>query len=84
MQIYYIIQKDGKWAELPRQNFEVNPEKDFEVKLKRGNWNKRTIVGFRLNPGATAGIEAEIDYISFTGIPNKAKAVDAREKLTTT
>ena len=76
MQIYYIIQKDGKWAELPRQN--------FEVKLKRGNWNKRTIVGFRLNPGATAGIEAEIDYISFTGSPNKGKAVDARKKRTTT
>ena len=51
MQIYYTIQKDGKWAELPRQNFEVNPEKDFEVKLERGNWNKRTIVGFRIDPG---------------------------------
>ena len=84
MQIYYIIQKDGKWAEFTRQNFEVNSEKEFEVKLKRGNWNKRTIVGFRLNPGATAGIEAEIDYISFTGSPNKGKAVDARKKRTTT
>ena len=54
------------------------------MKLERGDWNKRTVVGFRIDPGTAAGIEAEIDYISFTGIPNKAKAVDAREKLTTT
>ena len=86
-QVYYITQKDGKWAELQRQNFEVNAEKDFEdieVKLERGDWNKRTVVGFRIDPGTAAGIEAEIDYISFTGIPNKANTVDAREKLTTT
>jgi hypothetical protein len=84
---HYITQKDGKWAELQRQNFEVNAEKDFEdieVKLERGDWNKRTVVGFRIDPGTAAGIEAEIDYISFTGIPNKANTVDAREKLTTT
>ncbi len=86
-QIYYITEADGGWAELQRQNFEVAAVDDFEdieVKLERGGWNERTVVGFRIDPGTAGGIEAEIDYISFNGNPNEAEAVDPKAKLTTT
>ena len=86
-QVYYITETDGGWAELQRQNFDVNAVDDFEdieVKLERGGWNERTVVGFRIDPGTAGNIEAEIDYISFTGIPGAELATDAKGKAATT
>lgn len=86
-QVYYITEADLGWAELQRQNFDVNAVDDFEdieVKLERGGWNERTIIGFRIDPGTAGNIEAEIDYISFTGIPGATLAVNPKGKAATT
>ena len=85
-QVYYITEADLGWAELQRQNFDVNAVDDFEdieVKLERGGWNERTIIGFRIDPGTAGNIEAEIDYISFTGIPGATLAVNPKGKAAT-
>ena len=71
---------------MQRQNFDVNAVDDFEdieVKLERGGWNERTIIGFRIDPGTAGNIEAEIDYISFTGIPGATLAVNPKGKAAT-
>jgi len=78
-QIYYVTTKDGAWGEVMRQNFDVAMAADFqdiEVVLERGGWQDSDIKGFRIDPGTAAGVKAEIDYISFVGRPEGAKAVD--------
>ena len=85
-QVYYVTDADGAWGEVQRQNFDVNAVDDFEdieVLLERGGWNLNTVLRFRIDPGTAAGIESEIDYISFTGPPNVPQAVEAKGKLST-
>lgn len=72
------------WGEAQRQNYTVEATgkfEDLEVPVTRGGWNERTIVGFRIDPGTAANIEAEIDYISFTGIPGEEATVKPVGKL---
>ncbi len=88
-QIYYITEEDGNYAEAQRQNFQVNVSDDFEdleFVMERGGWQERIITGFRLDPGAIANIEAEIDYLSLRGVPDDLahKAVEYNEKLAIT
>lgn len=87
-QIYYITDQDGAYSERQRQNFLVNTSDDFvdlQFKMTEGGWQEEEIRGFRLDPGISAGVEAEIDYISLRGVPGKAKSVvQYKEKLTTT
>lgn len=71
-QIYYVLVDDLDWGEAKRQGFEVQGGADFqdiEVVLERGGWQNGYIKVFRIDPGATAGVAAAIDYISFTGPP---------------
>lgn len=87
-QIYYITDQDGTYSERQRQNFLVNTSDDFvdlQFKMTEGGWQEEEIRGFRLDPGISAGVEAEIDYISLRGVPGKPKSVvQYKEKLTTT
>jgi hypothetical protein len=58
-------------------NFEVQDTDDFvdlKFVMERGEWQKRTITGFRIDPGVSEGIEAEIDYISLKGAPTSVEA----------
>lgn len=77
-QIYYFSKQEQGWNENQRQNYQVNSVDDFEdieVELTRGGWNERDGIRFRIDPGTAQGVEAEIDYISFTGSPNPDQAV---------
>ncbi len=68
----YVLVDDLDWGEAKRQGFEVQGGADFqdiEVVLERGGWQDGHIKVFRIDPGATAGVTAAIDYISFTGPP---------------
>jgi hypothetical protein len=75
-QIYYITAEEGGWSENQRQNFDVEATGDFvdlEVVMERGGWQERTLTAFRIDPGTSEGIEAEIDYISLIGVPAAVK-----------
>ena len=77
-QVYYYSNQEPAWNENQRQNYDVNSVDDFEdieVEITRGDWQKRDGIRFRIDPGTAQGVEAEIDYISFTGSPNPIKAV---------
>lgn len=83
-QIYYITEEDGAWAEAQRQNYTVEATggfEDLEIPITRGGWNERTVVRFRIDPGTQANIEAEIDYISFVGVPGGESPVEPSGKL---
>jgi len=85
-QIYYISKEDMSWAEAQHQNFTVEATgkfEDLQIPVTQGGWNKKTIVRFRIDPGTAANIEAEIDYISFTGVPGGKSPVEPNEKLST-
>jgi hypothetical protein len=85
-QVYYVTMGDLAWGEVMRQNFDIPAGDDFqdiEVVLERGGWQDDDVKIFRIDAGTAAGVAAEIDYISFTGPPAGAKAVDAHEKLAT-
>lgn len=82
-QVYYVTQEETGWAETQRQNFDMEATGDFvdlEFVMERGGWQERTVTGFRIDPGVSAGVEAEIDYISLKGAPT---AVEAKGKITT-
>lgn len=84
-QVYYSTEEETGWSENQRQNFEVEATGDFvdlEFVMERGGWQERTVIGFRIDPGTSEGIEAEIDYISLRGVP-KTTAVEASGKITT-
>lgn len=85
-QIYYVTMGNLAWGEVMRQNVDIPAGADFqdvEVVLERGGWQDDDVKVFRIDPGTAAGVVAEIDYISFTGPPDGAKAVDAHAKLAT-
>jgi hypothetical protein len=82
-QVYYITEEEAGWSENQRQNFEVEATGDFvslEFVMERGGWQERTVTSFRIDPGVSEGVEAEIDYISLVGPPT---AVKAKGKLAT-
>ena len=87
-QVYYITNEDGVYSERQRQNFEVSKSDDFldlEFVMENGGWQDEMIIGFRLDPGTAAGVEAEIDYISLRGVPEGVhKAVEYGGKLAAT
>lgn len=87
-QIYYYTKEDPSYSENQRQNFQVDASDDFldlEFEMTQGGWQDRTIRGFRLDPGTMAGVEAEIDYLSFLGpASGKPKAVEYKSKLAIT
>lgn len=86
-QIYYITQEDAAWAEVQRQNFmvdSVDEFQDMEIVLERGGWQDHLVTNFRIDPGTAAGVESEIDYISFLGIPGGVQSVNPQSKLSTT
>jgi len=83
-QIYYYSNEEPAWNENQRQNFDVNSVDDFEdieVEMTRGGWDKRHGIRFRIDPGTSQGIEAEIDYISLVGPPEGEQAVEPGGKL---
>jgi hypothetical protein len=85
-QVYYVTVGDLGWGEVMRQNFDVPAGVDFqdiEVVLERGGWQDDDVKIFRIDAGTAAGVIAEIDYISFTGPPEGAQAVDPTAKLAT-
>ncbi|MFQ6039834.1 MAG: hypothetical protein ACE5PV_03175 [Candidatus Poribacteria bacterium] len=82
-QVYYVTEEETGWAETQRQNFEVEATDDFvdlEFVMERGGWQERTVTGFRIDPGVSEGVEAEIDYISLKGAPT---AVETNGKIAT-
>jgi hypothetical protein len=88
-QIYYMTKEDPTYTENQHQNIQIDSVdefKDFEFKMIEGGWNKKTIKGFRLDPGTASGVEAEIDYLSLRGVPAGVKkaAVDSNDKLAIT
>jgi hypothetical protein len=87
-QIYWASKEDTNWSEAQHQDFDVNAVDEFqdiEVEITAGNWQKKTILRFRIDPGTSPGVEAEIDYISFKGpvSTGKPRAVDPQAKLAT-
>lgn len=84
-QVYYITEQDGAYSERQRDNFQVAATDDFqdlEFEMKTGGWQEEVITGFRLDPGTIAGVIAEIDYLSFRGIPEgSGQAVEYAGKL---
>jgi hypothetical protein len=86
-QIYYYSDQEPAWNENQRQNYQVESVDDFEdieVEITRGGWDKRDGIRFRIDPGTAQGVEAEIDYISFTGSPNPVEAVQPEENIAVT
>jgi len=82
-QVYYSTEEEAAWNENQRQNFEVEATDDFvdlEFVMERGGWQERTVTGFRIDPGVSEGVEAEIDYISLKGVPT---AVETNGKIAT-
>lgn len=81
-QVYYVTEDEG-WSENQHQNFDVEATGDFvdlEVVMVDGGWQERTVVSFRIDPGTSEGIEAEIDYISLIG---PVTAVKTKGKVAT-
>ena len=67
-QIYWVSEEDPLWGEAQHQVFGVDAVGRFEdiaVEITAGGWRDKTILRFRLDPGTSPGIVAEIDYISF-------------------
>ncbi len=76
-QVYYVTEEEAGWAETQRENFEVEATGNFvdlAFVMERGGWQERTVTGFRIDPGTSEGVEAEIDYISLLGVPTAVKA----------
>jgi len=83
-QVYYVTEEETGWSENQRQNFPVEATGDFvdlEFVMERGGWQERTVTGFRIDPGTSEGIEAEIDCISLLGLCETA--VTAKGKVAT-
>ncbi|HIE26221.1 TPA: hypothetical protein EYP66_02925 [Candidatus Poribacteria bacterium] len=86
-QVYYYSKQEPAWNENQRQNYEVKSVDDFEdieVEITRGGWDKRDGIRFRIDPGTAQGVEAEIDYISFTGPPNPVESVQPEGNIAVT
>jgi len=69
-QIYWVSKEDTNWSEAQHQDFTVDAVDEFqdiEVDITAGDWQKKTILRFRIDPGTSPGVVAEIDYISFRG-----------------
>lgn len=69
-QVYWISKEDTHWSEAQHQDFmveAVDEFKDLAVEITAGGWQSKTILRFRLDPGTSPGVIAEIDYISFNG-----------------
>jgi hypothetical protein len=87
-QIYFVSEEDTNWSEAQHQDFDVEAVgefQDIEVELTAGDWQNKTITRFRLDPGTSPDVVAEIDYISFKGpvSPGGPSAVNPQAKLTT-
>ncbi len=93
-EIYFVSEEDPDWSEKQKVIFDVNAEnkfEDLEIELKvpdalkdiLGDWQSRTILRFRIDPGTKKDIKAEIDYISFKGKP-APEAVNPYATLVTT
>ena len=72
-----MTEENGSWGEEQRQNFTVEATEnlvDVAFVMERGDWQAHTVVSFRIDPGTSEGVEAEIDYISLVGKPTAVKA----------
>ena len=87
-QIYYYTDQDSAYSERQVQNFPVDASDDFvdlKFNMSTGGWQEEEIRGFRIDPGTFAGVEAEVDYVSFRGVPGgMTKAVESKRKLAIT
>jgi len=68
-QVYWVSKEDTAWSEAQHQDFIVEAVDKFEdlaVEITAGGWQDKTILRFRIDPGTSPGVMAEIDYISFS------------------
>jgi hypothetical protein len=81
---YYVTEDDAQWSERQVKRWEnlapTGEMEEFEFEM---DW-EGTIIGIRMDFSDVAGIEIEIDYLSFVGHPGKQKAVQPVDKLATT
>jgi hypothetical protein len=81
---YYVTENDAQWSERQVMRWEnlapTGEMEEFEFEM---DW-EGTIIGIRMDFSDVAGIEIEIDYLSFVGHPGKPEAVQPVDKLATT
>ncbi len=80
-QVYYTTEENAAWGEEQRQNFTVEATDDLTdvtFVMESGGWQEHSVNHFRIDPGTTEGVIAEIDYISLEGV---VSPVESKGKL---
>jgi len=82
IEFYYVTEKDTQWSERQVKRWEnIVPSGEMEEYEFDMGW-QGTITGLRIDFSDIAGIEVEIDYLSFVGhVGEKPKAVQSAGKL---
>jgi hypothetical protein len=77
---YYVTEDDAQWSERQVKRWEnlvpTGEMEQFEFEME---WSG-TITGLRMDFSDEAGIEIEIDYLSFVGHPGEPEAVEPSGK----
>ena len=81
LEFYYVTEDDAQWSErqVKRWN-DLAPTGEMEQFEFEMGWSG-TIIGLRIDFSDVAGIEIEIDYLSFVGHPGELEAVDPSGKV---
>jgi len=83
IEFYYVTEDDAQWSERQVKRWSnLAPSGEMEEYEFEMGW-QGTITGLRMDFSDVAGIEIEIDYLSFIGHPGEPKAMQPAYKLTT-
>lgn len=84
IEIYYVTEEDAQWSERQAKRWsDLAPTGEMEEYEFEMGW-EGTITGLRMDFSDVAGIEIEIDYLSFVGHPGAPEAVQPADKLAAT
>jgi len=81
IEFYYVTEDDAQWSERQVKRWSnLAPSGEMEEYEFEMGW-EGTITGLRMDFLDVAGIEIEIDYLSFVGHPGQTEAVQPADKL---
>lgn len=84
IEIYYVTEDDAQWSERQVKRWaNLTPSGEMEEYEFEMGW-EGTITGLRMDFVDVAGVEIEIDYLSFVGHPGAPEAVQPDDKLAAT
>jgi hypothetical protein len=84
IEFYYVTEDDAQWSERQVKRWSnLAPSGEMEEYEFEMGW-EGTITGLRMDFVDVAGVEIEIDYLSFVGHLGTPEAVQPDDKLATT